>query len=112
MPLTGNQIIIIISAVTAGTILTRFLPFILFPEKKEPHKFVAYLGKTLPAAMMGLLVVYCLKNISPFIYPYGIPEFTSIAVIFILHKWKSNTLLSIGGGTAVYMFLVQQIFNL
>ena len=111
MQLTGIQIIIIISAVTTGTVITRFLPFILFPEKKEPHKFVTYLGKTLPPAMMGLLVVYCLKSISPFIYPYGIPELISIVFILMLHKWKSNTLLSIGGGTVVYMFLVQQIFK-
>ncbi len=110
MPLTGIQTLIIIFAVTAGTVITRFLPFILFPETNRPHRFITYLGKTLPAAMMGLLVVYCLKDISPAAAPYGIPEFAAIAIILILHKWKGNTLLSIGSGTVLYMFLVQKVF--
>jgi branched-subunit amino acid transport protein AzlD len=103
-------ILIIIIAVTAGTMLTRFLPFILFPERKNPPEFITYLGKTLPAAMMGLLVVYCLKGVSVIRSPYGVPELIAIAVIIVLHKWKSNTLISIGGGTAVYMILMQLVF--
>jgi branched-subunit amino acid transport protein AzlD len=110
MQLTNLQTFIIILAVAAGTAITRFLPFILFPEKKEIPSIIAYLGKTLPAAMMGLLVVYCLKDISFTSYPFGIPELISAAVILALHRWKSNTLLSIGGGTVVYMVLVQKIF--
>jgi branched-subunit amino acid transport protein AzlD len=110
MPLTGMQTFIIIIAVTAGTMLTRFLPFILFPEKKKPPELISYLGKTLPAAMMGLLIVYCLKGVSVTVAPFGIPELIAIAVIVGLHMWKNNTLLSIGGGTVVYMFLVQFVF--
>ena len=110
MQLTSIQTSIIILAVALGTILTRSLPFILFPEKKEAPKIVTYLSKVLPAAMMGLLVVYCLKNVAITAMPYGLPEIIAITVIVILHKWKNNVLLSIISGTAVYMFLVQVVF--
>ena len=110
MRLTDIQTVIMILAVTVGTVITRFLPFVLFPENKNPHKFVIYLGRTLPPAMMGLLVVYSLKDITPLTFPYGLPELIAVSVILILHLWKNNTLLSICGGTAVYMFLVQKIF--
>jgi branched-subunit amino acid transport protein AzlD len=110
MQLTGTQTFIVILAVTLGTILTRFLPFILFPEKKQAPKIVTYLSKVLPAAMMGLLVVYCLKNVAISAMPYGLPEIIAITVIVILHKWKNNVLISIVGGTIVYMILVQVVF--
>jgi len=110
MYLTPVQTIIMILAIAAGTMITRILPFVLFPENKEIPVFITYLGKTLPAAMMGLLVVYCLKGISVLNAPFGIPELLSIIVIILLHKWKSNVLLSIGSGTIVYMILVQKIF--
>lgn len=107
MYLTGTQTIIMILSIAAGTIITRFLPFVMFPEKKKIPPFVAYLGQKLPPAMMGLLVVYCLKSVSITNSPFGIPEFIAITVIIVLHKWKSNVLLSIGGGTIVYMLFVQ-----
>jgi len=110
MQLTGTQTFIVILAVALGTILTRFLPFILFPEKKKAPKIVTYLSKVLPAAMMGLLVVYCLKNVTISAVPYGLPEMIAITVIVILHKWKNNVLISIVGGTVVYMVLVQVVF--
>lgn len=110
MPLTGLETLLLILAVAAGTMLTRFLPFLLFPENKKPPEFVSYLGKTLPAAAMGLLVVYCLKNVSLMAAPYGIPELFGIAAVVLLHAWKNNALLSIGAGTAVYMLLVQFVF--
>ncbi len=110
MQLTVIQTAVMILAVTAGTVITRFLPFVLFPENKDPHQFVNYLGKTLPSAMMGFLVVYSLKNITPLTFPYGLPELIAVTVVLLLHVWKNNTLLSICGGTAVYMFLVQKIF--
>ncbi len=110
MQLTGIQTLITILAVALGTVLTRFLPFFLFPEKKQAPKIVTLLSKVLPPAMMGLLVVYCLKNVTFTAIPYGLPEIISIAVIVILHKWKNNVLISIIGGTVVYMFLVQTIF--
>ena len=104
-----DQTFIIILAVAFGTMLTRFLPFFLFPESKEPPGAILYLGRVLPPAMMGLLVVYCLKNVSVVKSPHGVPELIAIGVIVVLHKIKRNTLLSIGGGTMVYMLLVQMI---
>lgn len=84
---------------------TRFLPFLVFPKGKTPPKFVQYLGKVLPCAASGLLVVYCFKDVASS-ETYGIPEILSVLLIIVLHKWKKNTLLSIGGGTALYMLLV------
>ena len=110
MYLTPVQTILMILAVAAGTQLTRWLPFWLFPEKKEPPTIVTYLGRVLPAATMGLLVVYCLKGVSWTAAPHGIPELLSVAVVAVLHRWKGNVLLSIAGGTALYMVLVQMIF--
>ena len=110
MFLTKIQTIIMILAIALGTMITRFLPFLLFPENKKTPEIIVYLGKVLPPAMMGLLVVYCLKGISITSSPYGIPEILAIVLIIILHKWKRNSLLSIGGGTMLYMFLIQNIF--
>ena len=80
-----------------GTMMTRFLPFLIFPEGKEPPEFIQYLGKVLPYAVIGLLVIYCLKDV-PGSGTYGIPEFLAIAFIVLLHRWKKSILLSIGGG--------------
>lgn len=102
--------ILIVAAMIAGTVLTRFLPFIVFPAGKETPRFVGYLGKTLPFATMGLLVVYCLKGIKITAAPYGLPELLAVAAIVLLHRWKGNSLLSIGVGTVFYMFLVQVVF--
>ena len=92
-----------------GTMVTRFLLFLIFPEGKEPPEFIQYLGKVLPYAVIGLLVIYCLKDV-PGSGTYGIPEFLAIAFIVLLHRWKKNILLSIGGGTVFYMLLVQFVF--
>lgn len=110
MQMTFWQAALIILAVTLGTQLTRWLPFWLFPENREPPKVVTYLGRVLPAAMMGLLVVYCLKGVSWTAAPHGVPEVLSVAVVAALHKWRGNVLLSIAGGTALYMLLVQVVF--
>ena len=110
MTLTPMETLGIILAVAAGTQLTRWLPFWLFPEKKQPPAVVTYLGRVLPPAMMGLLVVYSLKGVSLVSPSHGIPEFLAILVIVLLHRWKHNTLLSIAAGTAVYMLLVQTVF--
>lgn len=109
MLMTPVQILIMILAVALGAIITRFLPFFLFPESKEPPKTVIYLGKVLPPAMMGLLVVYCLKNVSILKSPHGLPEMIAICVIVLFHRLKRNVLLSILSGTLVYMCLVQSI---
>lgn len=108
--MTTVQSILTIAAVAAGTMLTRFLPFIIFPEGKTPPAYIAYLGKVLPYAVIGMLVVYCLKD-SFSNGSYAFPEAIAVLFIIILHKWKKNTLLSIGAGTALYMFLVQNYFR-
>lgn len=107
--MTVTQSILTILAVVLGTMVTRFLPFLLFPENKTPPKIVAYLGRVLPYAVMGLLVVYCLKDTVGSAH-YGLPELLAIGFIVVLHKWKGSTLLSIAGGTILYMVLVQRIF--
>lgn len=110
MYLTPFQTICMILAVAAGTQLTRWLPFLLFPENKQPPAVITYLGKVLPAAVMGLLVVYCLRNTDLLEAPHGLPELLAVAAVVVLHQWKSNVLLSIAGGTALYMLLVQAVF--
>lgn len=102
--------IMIVAAMMLGTMITRFLPFILFPAGKQTPKFVDFLGKTLPFATMGLLVVYCLKGVSLLAKPHGLPELLAILLIVFLHRLKGNSLLSIGAGTIFYMFLVQAVF--
>lgn len=110
MTMTLTQQIITIAMVILGTMLTRFLPFLLFPAGKETPRYIQYLGRVLPAAVFGLLVVYCLKNTDPFEGSHGIPELLSISLVVILHKWKKQMLLSIAGGTICYMLLVQFVF--
>lgn len=107
MNYTTTQLFIFFGLVVLGTVITRVLPFLLFPEKKEIPKYVNYLADILPYTIMGMLVVYCLKDVSLLKSPYGLPEAISIAVIVILHIWKKNTLLSIGGGALLYIILVQ-----
>lgn len=110
MTMTIVESIIIIMCVVLGTMLTRFLPFLLFPDSKTPPESIKYLGKVLPYAVMGLLVVFSLKDVSVTTGSYGIPEVVSIVFIILLHIFKRNTLLSIAGGTILYMILVQMIF--
>ena len=105
---SNSYIIITIAIMAVVTALIRFFPFILF-TKKVP-KPVEYLGKVLPFALMGMLVIYCLKGVSFIKYPYGIPEAIAIAAVALLHKWKHNTFLSIISGTVLYMVLVQVVF--
>ena len=98
-------------AVTAlVTIALRFLPFLIFGDKRKTPAFIVYLGKVLPYAIMGMLVVFCLKGISFAEAPHGIPELAASLLVIVLHVWKRSTLVSIVGGTAFYMFLVQVIF--
>jgi len=105
-----TQIILTISVVSLATMLTRFLPFLIFPAGKPTPKYIQYLGKYLPSAVFGLLVVYCLKNVSLFSGSHGLPEAIAIAVTAALHLWKRQMLLSIAGGTLCYMLLVQLVF--
>ena len=97
--MTLTQQIITIAAVVLATMVTRFLPFLIFPSGKPTPKYIRYLGKVLPAAVFGLLIAYCLKNASIFSSSHGIPEAIAIAVVVLLHLWKRQMLLSIAGGT-------------
>ena len=108
--MTVMQHIITIAAVALGTMLTRFLPFLLFPAGKTTPRYVQYIGKVLPGAVFSLLVVYCLKNVSLLTAPHGLPEALAILVVAALHLWKRQMLLSIAGGTVCYMLLVQLVF--
>lgn len=110
MTMTLTQQLITIAMVVLGTMLTRFLPFVLFPAGRETPKYIQYLGKVLPGAVFGLLIIYCLKNVSIFTGSRGIPEVISIVLVVGLHLWKRQMLLSIAGGTICYMLLVQFIF--
>lgn len=101
-------LLIAISALVIAA--TRFLPFLIFGEKRKTPPIIEYLGTVLPCAIMGMLVVYCLKDISFLQSPYGLPELIACAVVAALHVWKRNSLLSIGGGTVCYMLLVQFVF--
>ncbi len=98
----------LIAVIAVVTLLLRALPFLIFSGRKTPA-FVTYLGKVLPYAIMGMLVVYCLKDTTVLSFPYGIPELLACGVVVLLHLWRKNTLLSIGAGTAFYMLLVQVV---
>lgn len=109
MPFFQRAIIIGICA--AGTLLTRFLPFIIFRSSKPIPEYVHYLGKALPSAIFAMLVVYCLKGVNIFSGSHGIPEFIGIAATTILYiVSKKNMMVGIAGGTVIYMILVQLIF--
>lgn len=104
------QHLVIIAICALATMLTRFLPFLLFPADKPTPRIVRYLSDALPSAVFGMLVIYCLKGISLVDGSHGLPEAIAIAVVVGLHLWKKQTLLSIAGGTLVYMLLVQRVF--
>lgn len=104
------QSIATIGIVILGTMITRFLPFIIFPEGKTPPSFIKYLGTVLTYAVIGLLVVYSIKD-GIFTSTHGLSEFIAIFFIIILHKWKKNMFISMGGGTIIYMILVQRCFG-
>ena len=102
--------VIMIAVIALVTAVLRFLPFLVFGENRKTPPLVTYLGQVLPYAIMGMLVVYCLKGVTLTSAPYGIPEAIGCACVAGLHIWKRNTLLSIGAGTVCYMLLVQFVF--
>ena len=110
MTLTPMQTLIIIGMVTIGTMITRFLPFVIFQGTKLNNSYISYLGQVLPHAAVGLLVVYCLKSVNFKSPTYGIPTALAIICMTMLHYSKENPLLSIGIGTVIYMVLVQRVF--
>ena len=110
MPISAAMSFLVILAVALTTFATRVVPFLIFPKGKEIPAVIQYLGKVLTPAVIGMLVVYCLKGITPLAYPYGLPELISVAAVVVLHLWKGNTLASIALGTVCYMVLVQMVF--
>lgn len=110
MRIPDTQAFAMILVMAALTFAIRGLPFLLFPGNKKTPPYIMYLGRVLPYAIIAMLVVYCLKEVSIISAPYGLPELIAIVCIILVHLWKRNTLLSVGGGTLLYMLLVQVIF--
>lgn len=108
--MTLTQQIITIGLCILGTMATRFLPFLIFNENRKTPAYIQYLGKYLPSAVFGMLVIYCLKNVSLLQGSHGIPELISILITIFLHLWKKQMLLSIAGGTICYMLLIHFMF--
>lgn len=101
---------VLIAVIALVTAALRFLPFLIFGGKRETPKIIVYLGKVLPFAIIGMLVVFCFKGVSITAFPHGIPELIAGASVVLLHLWKRNTLLSVGAGTVIYMLLIQVVF--
>lgn len=108
--MTLTEQIVTIALCVLGTMTTRFLPFLIFSEKRPTPRYIQYLGKALPAAIFGMLVVYCLRSVDVLGGSHGLPELIAIALTVALHLWKRQMLLSIAGGTVCYMLLVQLVF--
>ncbi len=110
MPISIENSLLIILVTGLTTFATRVIPFLVFPKGKEIPRTIQYLGKVLTPAVIGMLVVYCLKDTKVLSHPFGAPELISVAVVALLHIWKRNNLLSIGVGTVLYMVLIQVVF--
>lgn len=110
MPLDRLTSFLIILTVAVSTFATRVVPFLIFPKGKEIPSVIRYLGKVLTPAVIGMLVIYCLRSTPVIQAPHGIPEAIAVAVTALLHVWKRNNLLSIGAGTVLYMVLIQVVF--
>ncbi|MDL2325425.1 AzlD domain-containing protein [Ruminococcaceae bacterium OttesenSCG-928-A16] len=108
--MTPLEAVIMVALFTLATVITRVAAFALFPASRPTPHVVVYLGRVLPFAITGMLVVYCLKNVSLFAAPFGLPEGIAIAVVVVLYLGVKNSLLAIAAGTVVYMLLVQLVF--
>lgn len=100
--------VVLITVMALSTAALRFLPFLVFTRRTPPY--VVYLGKVLPAALIGMLVIYCLKDVQVMSAPHGLPELIAGAGVVLLQAWKRNSLLSILAGTLLYMVLIQTVF--
>ena len=109
--LTPIQALASIAVMAAVTFLTRALPFLLFDRGDHPPRIVLYLGQVLPPAIIAMLIVYCLRDLSFAAAAQWVPAVVASLVTVVLHLWKSNNLLSIFGGTVLYMVLVQTVFH-
>ena len=110
MSISAAMSFLVILTVALTTFATRVVPFLIFPKGKEIPAVIQYLGKVLTPAVIGMLVVYCLKATPVMKAPHGLPEAIAVAVTAGLHVWKRNNLLSIGAGTILYMVLIQAVF--
>ncbi len=110
MPLSAGMSFLIILVVALTTFATRVTPFLVFPKGKTIPPVIHYLGKVLTPAVIGMLVVYCLKDTQVMAAPHGVPELIAVVTVALLHIWKRNNLLSIGVGTVLYMVLIQVVF--
>ena len=110
MPVSAGRSFFIILVVALVTFATRAIPFLIFPKGKEIPPVVLYLGKVLPPAIIGMLIVYCFRNVDFLRGSHGAAELIAAAAVVVLHVWKRNNLLSIGVGTVLYMWLVQCVF--
>ena len=108
--MSDTRAILLIAVCAAVTAVLRFLPFAVFGRGKKTPAYITYLSSVLPFAIMGMLVIYCLRNVSLGEKPYGLPDLLSCGAVVGLHLWKKNTLLSIAAGTVLYMVLVQAVF--
>ncbi|MBO5521889.1 MAG: AzlD domain-containing protein [Eubacterium sp.] len=99
---------VLVAVMAAVTVLLRFLPFLVF--RGNTPKYIIYLGKVLPPAIIGMLVIYCLREVSVTEKPFGIPELIAAVCVVVLHVWKRSAILSILGGTVLYMVLIQIVF--
>ncbi len=100
----------VMAVIALITLATRAFPFIVFGSRREVSKRILYIGRVLPPAVIAVLVVYCLRNITPFTAPYGLAELISVGLVAVLHLWKKNTILSVLSGTACYMILIRILF--
>lgn len=110
MPISTGESLLVILVTGLTVFFTRLIPFLFFPPGKEIPLAVQYLGKVLPLAVIGMLVVYCFRNVSVRTFPFGVPQLLSVLAVAALHVWKRNNLLSIGAGTVLYMMLIQTVF--
>lgn len=108
--MTFTQQAVTILAVILGTMATRFIPFLIFSSHRPLPEYIKYLGKLLPSALFGLLVVFSLKNTTVLSGNHGIPELISVLTVIIIHLWKRQMILSVAVGTIVHMVLVQFLF--
>ena len=92
------------------TLATRLLPVLIFDRWERVSDYILYLGKVVSFTAMGLLIVYCLKDVSVMESPHALPELISLAVVSGTYLWKRNTILSVVIGTVIYMILVQMVF--
>jgi branched-subunit amino acid transport protein AzlD len=106
----GHAMIVII-VMGLAVLATRIVPVLIFGRGEKVPEFILYLGRVVPYTAMGLLIVYCLRDVPVFDAPHGLPELIALAVVAVSYIWKRNTIFSVVIGTALYMFLVQSVFG-